>query len=47
MSLLEDLWFDNLEVQDIEIKKGSEQEKALAESVNKETAKPTPIHQEI
>lgn len=33
MSLLEDLWFDNLEVQDVEIKKGSEQEKALAASV--------------
>ena len=33
MSLLEDLWFDNLEVQDVEIKKGSEQEKVLAESV--------------
>ena len=33
MSLLEDLWFDNLEVQDVEIKKGSEQEKSLAASV--------------
>ena len=33
MSLLEDLWFENLEVQDVEIKKGSEQEKVLAESV--------------
>ena len=33
MSLLEDLWFDNLEVQNAEIKKGSEQEKALAASV--------------
>ena len=33
MSLLEDLWFDNLEVQDVEIKKGFEQEKVLAESV--------------
>ena len=33
MSLLEDLWFDNLEVQDVEIKKASEQEKALAASV--------------
>ena len=33
MSLLEDLRFDNLEVQDVEIKKGSEQEKVLAESV--------------
>ena len=32
MSLLEDLWLDNLEVQDVEIKKGSEQEKVLAES---------------
>ena len=33
MSLLEDLWFDNLEVQNVEIKKGSEQEKVLAASV--------------
>ena len=33
MSILEDLWLDNLEVQDVEIKKGSEQEKALAASV--------------
>ena len=29
MSILEDLWFDNLVVQDTEIRKGSEQEKAL------------------
>ena len=33
MSILEDLWYDNLEVQDVEIKKDSEQEKALAASV--------------
>ena len=33
MSILEDLWFDNLVVQDAEIRKGSEQEKALAASV--------------
>ena len=33
MSILEDLWFDNLIVNDAEIKKGSEQEKVLAASV--------------
>ena len=33
MSILEDLWFDNLVVQDAEIRKGSEQEKALAASI--------------
>ena len=33
MSILEDLWFDNLVVQYAEIRKGSEQEKALAASV--------------
>ena len=33
MSVLEDLWFDNLVVQEVEIRKGSEQEKALAASV--------------
>ena len=33
MSVLEDLWFDNLVVQDMDIRKGSEQEKALAASV--------------
>ena len=33
MSILEDLWFDNLVVKDAEIRKGSEQEKALAASV--------------
>ena len=32
MSILEDLWFDNLVVQDVDIRKGSEQEKALAAS---------------
>ena len=32
-SILEDLWFDNLAVQDAEIRKGSEQEKVLAASV--------------
>ena len=38
MSTLEDLWFDNLVVQDAEIRKGSEQEKALAASVRCEDA---------
>ena len=33
MSILEDLWFDNLVVKDAEIRKGSEQEKTLAASV--------------
>ena len=33
MSALEDLWFDNLVVQDVEIHKGSEQEKVLAASI--------------
>ena len=33
MSVLEDLWFDNLIVNDAGIKKGSEQEKVLAASV--------------
>ncbi len=33
MSILEDMWFDNLVAQDVEIRKGSEQEKALAASV--------------
>ena len=32
-SILEDLWFDNLIVNEAEIKKGSEPEKVLAESV--------------
>ena len=38
MSILEDLWFDNLVVQDAEIRKGSEQEKVLAASVRCEDA---------
>ena len=38
MSILEDLWLDNLVVQDVEIRKGSEQEKALAASVKCEEA---------
>ena len=38
MSVLEDLWFDNLVVQDVEIRKGSEQEKALAASEKCEDA---------
>ena len=38
MSILEDLWFDNLVVQDAEIRKGSEQEKAPAASVRCEDA---------
>ena len=38
MSILEDLWFDNLVVLDAEIRKGSEQEKALAASVRCENA---------
>ena len=38
MSILEDLWFDNLVVQDAEIRKGTEQEKALAASVRCEDA---------
>ena len=38
MSILEDLWFDNLVVQDVEIRKGSEQVKALAASVKCEDA---------
>ena len=47
MSILEDLWFDNLVVLDVESRKGSEQEKALAGMVrsaaaNKKT--PVPIH---
>ena len=33
MSILADMWFDNLVVQDVEIRKGSELEKALAASV--------------
>ena len=33
MSILEDMWFDNLVAQDVEIRKGSEQENALAASV--------------
>lgn len=33
MSILENLWFDNLVVQDVDIRKGSEQKKALAASV--------------
>ena len=33
MSVLEDLWCDNLVVQDVDIRKGSEQKKALAASV--------------
>ena len=33
MSILEDMWFDNLVAQDVEIRKGSEQEKVLAASV--------------
>ena len=38
MSILEALWFDNLVVQDAEIRKGSEQEKTLAASVRCEDA---------
>ena len=38
MSILEDLWFDNLVVQDVDIRKGSEQAKALAASVKCEDA---------
>ena len=38
MSILEDLWFDNLVVQDAEIRKGSEKEKVLAASVRCEDA---------
>lgn len=38
MSILEALWFDNLVVQDAEIRKGSEQEKTLAASVRCEHA---------
>ena len=38
MSVLEDLWFDNLVVQDVEIRKSSEQEKALAASEKCEDA---------
>jgi hypothetical protein len=38
MSILEDLWFDNLVVRDAEIRKGSEQKKVLAASVRCEDA---------
>ena len=38
MSILENLWFDNLVVQDVDIRKGSEQKKALAASVKCEEA---------
>lgn len=38
MSILEDLWFDNLVVQDVEIRKSSAQEKTLAASVKCEDA---------
>ena len=38
MSILEELWFDNLMVQDAEIRKGSKQEKTLAASVKCEDA---------
>ena len=38
MSILEDMWFDNLIVQDVEIRKGSEKEEALAASAKCEDA---------
>ena len=38
MSILQDMWFDNLVAQDVEIRKGSEQEKALAASVRGDDA---------
>ncbi len=38
MSILEDLWFDNLVAQDVDIRKGSEQEKTLTASVKCEDA---------
>ena len=38
MSILEDMWFDNLIVQDVEIRKGSEKEKALTASAKCEDA---------
>ena len=38
MSVLEDLWFDNLIVNDVEIKKGSEAERVLAAMVRSDNA---------
>ncbi len=38
MSVLEDLWFDNLVVNDAEIKKGSEAERVLAAMVRSDNA---------
>ena len=38
MSLLEDLWFDNLVVNDGEIRKGSEAERVLAAAVRSDDA---------
>ena len=38
MSVLEDLWFDNLVVNDAEIKKGSEAERVLAATVRSDDA---------
>ena len=38
MSVLEDLWFDNLVVNDAEIKKGSEAERLLAATVRSDDA---------
>ena len=38
MSVLEDLWFDNLIVNDAEIKKGSEAERVLAAMVRSDNA---------
>ena len=38
MSIPEDLWFDNLVVRDVEIRKGSKREKVLAASVRCEDA---------
>ena len=38
MSVLEDLWFDNLVVNDAEIKKGSEAERVLSAMVRSDNA---------
>ena len=38
MSILEDLWFDNLVVNDVEIKKGSEAERVLSAMVRSDNA---------
>ena len=38
MSVLEDLWFDNLIVNDVEIKKGSEAERVLSAMVCRDNA---------